>query len=71
MSEPSEKQARVVWLDMSCPCGAKFGFEYTTGNAVLKEMVELATAWVVEHRHSELRVGPGEAHRPEPGTVVR
>ena len=64
MSEPSEKQARVVWLDMSCPCGSKFSFEYTTGNAILKEMVELATRWVLEHKHSYERSGPGEAMRP-------
>ena len=63
MSEPTDKQARVVWLDMSCPCGAKFSFEYTTGNAVLKEMVELASTWTVQHKHAHERSGPGETSK--------
>lgn len=37
--------------------------EYTTGNAEMKGLVELATKWTLQHRHAEPIIGPSEHNR--------
>ena len=66
MSDAPPKLNRGLFLDMSCPCGDKFSLEYTAGNQTLKELVDLALRWIVQHRHADERSGPSEHNRPEP-----